>query len=112
MPSDLEAARSLAVRVDRPLGSYTADLAWDPDVLGSLDEVEALHENINVSIGPHALEEMLLATLEGYSVPKNKKTKFTEVFGLCLGTVRDEVSSKRGVGRHRSRYVYIERAPA
>lgn len=45
-------------------------------------------ERVHVSLDARALEDMLLAAAEGYRVSPGKGFKYTEVYGLCFGTVR------------------------
>lgn len=106
-PSDAIAAKELAQALGRRLGSFMDD----PLELGCLGEVIAYREEVVVYLSHRALEDMLLATLEGYQVPKTLKSRFTEVYGLCLGMVRDEKLSKKGGGKYRRRYIYAQQAP-
>ena len=68
------------------------------------------HEELIVHVSSRALEDMLLVSIEGYQVPKNRRVPFTEVYGLCLGMVRDQWVSRRGSGKYLLRHVYVERA--
>ncbi len=107
-PSEIVAIRQVAESVGRELGSFTKEM--EPFDVGCIDEVEALHEEIEVYLSPHALEDMLVASLEGYLVPKTRRLRFTEVYGLCLGTIRDQLMPHGRWGRHRIRHIYVQRA--
>lgn len=108
-PSDVVAAQKLAQSIGRSLGNFTADL--QSLELECLSEVIAAREEVVVYLSHRALEDMLLATLEGYHVPKTQKSRFTEVYGLCLGMVRDERLKRKGGGEYRRRHVYVQQAP-
>jgi hypothetical protein len=105
---EIHAARRLASMVGRGLGSFAKDLR--PSEWVWLADVEADHEELIVYISDRALEDMLLATVEGYKVPKTRKNPFTEVYGLCLGTVLDKRVDRKGRGKYVERHIYVERA--
>ena len=48
-------------------------------------------QRLHVRLEQRALEDMLLAAAEGYKVSPGKGFKYTEVFGLCFGSVRRKV---------------------
>jgi len=108
-PSDVLAAKELAQTIGRSLGDFTANL--QSLELESLSDVIAAREEMVVYLSHRALEDMLLATLEGYQVPKTAKSGFTEVYGLCLGMVRDEKLKRKGGGGYWRRHVYVQQAP-
>ena len=59
-------------------------------------------ESLQVCLEPRALEDMLLAAAEGYLVaPPGKGARYTEVFGLCFGSVR------RRAGRTVAKDVFV-----
>ena len=111
-PSELSTVNKLAASVGRSPGSFSKDLRSSEKSLeiGCLIDVEARREDLVVHIGERALHDMVLAAAEGYLVPKTKKTRFTEVYGLCLGTIRQQRVSRRGGGEYWVRHVYVERA--
>ena len=45
-------------------------------------------ERLHVHLEARALEDILLAAAEGYKVAPGRGYKYTEVFGLCFGSVR------------------------
>lgn len=51
-------------------------------------DVAAAREALHVRLEARALEDMLLATAEGYEVSPRRGMKYTEVFGLCFGSTR------------------------
>ena len=106
--SDVMAAIELGKTLGRQLGSFTADLS--PLDLGCLSDVKAAHEEVVVHLSHRALEDMLLSTLEGYQVPKTARSRFTEVYGVCLGMVRDEPVSRKGGGKYWRKHVYVHQA--
>jgi len=108
-PSDVLAAKELAQTIGRSLGDFTADL--QSLEFECLYDVIAAREEMVVYLSHRALEDMLLATLEGYQVPKTAKSGFTEVYGLCLGMVRDEKLRRKGGGEYWRRHVYVQQAP-
>lgn len=85
-------------------GVHQADLDYVLELMGavdlSLDDVErdqnafvqaavaAAREALHVRLEARALEDMLLAAAEGYEVSPRRGTKYTEVFGLCFGSIR------------------------
>jgi len=108
-PSDVMTAKELAQTLRRRLGVFTADLqSLD---LECLSDVIAAREEMVVYLSNRALEDMLFATLEGYQVPKTVKSRFAEVYGLCLGMVREEKLSRKGGGDYWRRHVYVQQAP-
>jgi hypothetical protein len=69
--------------------------------------VDESHEDITIRLDDRAVGDMLLLAMEAYSVPKGKGTRFTEVYGICLGSTRSEDDRRRGHGRHRSHYIHL-----
>lgn len=51
-------------------------------------------ERMHVRLEHRALEDILLAAAEGYRVPASKRLRFTEVFGLCFGSMRRDAVSR------------------
>jgi proteasome lid subunit RPN8/RPN11 len=88
---DLEYALELLTEVG--LTPWAVSREQSPDVVTAL----ATHrERLDVRLEARALEDMLLAVAEGYKVGPGKGIKYTEVFGLCFGSVR------RSTPRHES----------
>ena len=108
--SDISAAKKLSSQLDRDLGSFSKTL--DPAEKSEFAEVEADHEEIIVYMSERALEDILLASFECYHVPKTAKQAFTEVYGVCLGMVREEKVLIRGQGARFRRHVHVMRAAA
>jgi len=50
--------------------------------------VDASFEEMVVQLDPHAVQDLLLASLEAFAVPRGRH-RFTEAYGLCFGTVRE-----------------------
>lgn len=61
-------------------------VAEQSDVLGT--EIAASLDALSVRLESRALEDILLAAAESYRVSPRKSHKYTEVFGLCFGSVR------------------------
>ncbi len=74
-----------------------------------LSEVEELHEHLNVVVEERALEDMLLGALEAYSVPRGRGRPYTEVYGLCFGSVKTERRKTRGTGLVSEIHVLVRR---
>jgi len=106
---DLEFVEGLANEIGVDPGHFHNDVSVNE--AGWLAEVEKEHEEISVHIDKKALEDLLLATLETYLVPTARR-RFTEVYGICMGSVRYVPQSKRNQGEQMLRYVYIERLAA
>jgi hypothetical protein len=106
-PSDVRATLDLARVVGVLPGNATAGI--DRMNLGPVSEVLAAREEVIVHLGRRALEDMLLSTLEGYLVPRTRRTNFTEVYGLCLGMVRNVPIHRQGGGKHWVRHVQVDR---
>jgi hypothetical protein len=70
-------------------------------------DVDELHEDMTIRLEDRAVGDMLLLALEGYSVPKGRGTRFTEVYGICLGSTRSSEERQRGHGKHTSHYVHL-----
>lgn len=64
-------------------------------------ELAANRERLHVHLESRALEDMLLAVAEGYKVAPGQGFKYTEVFGLCFGSVR------RSTSRHESHELQV-----
>ncbi len=64
-------------------------------------ELAAHRERLHVHLEPRALEDVLLAVAEGYKVAPGKGFKYTEVYGLCFGSVR------RSTPRHESHELHV-----
>jgi hypothetical protein len=74
---------------------------------------ESLEEDLiftDVVLDPRALNDMLVATYEGYLAPRKKRRKGCEVYGLNMGMIRTtEVQAERkGITIHR--YVSVLRS--
>ena len=76
-----------AIRLLSLAGLSINDIAsrQSPDIKNDL---AAVRERLHVHLEPRALEDVLLAAAEGYKVSPGKGSRFTEVFGLCFGSVR------------------------
>ena len=73
-------------------GVALADLDRNVDE-GVPTAVDAHFELLEVSLDQRAVEDLLLAALEAYLVPKaGKGQKYTEIYGYCFGTRRDLLS--------------------
>lgn len=107
-PSDINAAEKLAINVGRELGSFAQGI--DPAEKDWVADVEGAHEELIVHVSDRALEDMLLAGIEGYQVPKNQSTPFAEVYGICLGMVRDQRVERKGKGKYLKRHIHVVRA--
>jgi hypothetical protein len=93
-----------------PYNEHKAMLAnYKREEFNWLPEVEALTETVEVIIDNEAIENLLISAFETYRVPHRGK-RFTEVFGLCLGTVGSHELFSRGVGKHTKWVVYIQKA--
>jgi hypothetical protein len=75
-----------------------------------ISEIELKYETLDVILDSHALEDMLLSVLETYKVPKGKGSQYTEVYGLCLGMVRQISTSIRGSREHQHQRIHVVRA--
>jgi hypothetical protein len=100
--SDLKIVQGLADWAGVPLGSYSKrldpeDVVWAADVLHK-------QQKVTVVVTPAALQELLFAVAEGYRVPKGNrprkrgrpKARYTEVYGLCLGTITKKTTARAG----------------
>jgi len=74
-----------------------------------LSEVEELHERVSVVVEGRALEDMLLGALEAYSVPRGRGRPYTEVYGLCFGSVKTERRRTRREGYVSEIHVLVRR---
>lgn len=52
-------------------------------------------QRLHVRLEQRALEDMLLAAAEGYKVPPGRGFRYTEVYGLCFGSVRRQVAQRQ-----------------
>lgn len=76
---------ALQLMRDADLALHEVIKEQHPDVNSG---VTAAREKVHVHLESRALEDMLLAAAEGYKVPAGKGSRYTEVFGLCFGSVR------------------------
>lgn len=98
----MELARWVGERVRRGAERREWPAEW-------FSEVEQRHERITAHVSPQALEDMLLGAYEAYWVPKGPGSRYTEVYGLCFGSVRTTRRRSRGLGRHSHVSVYVRR---
>jgi hypothetical protein len=80
--------------------------------LTEFDWHEDLEEDIvcvDVSLDARAVEDLLLAVIEGYLSPRNNQQKGYEVYGVCLGMWRERANRKRRQGLRVARHVHILR---
>lgn len=84
--ADLDMALSLMKQAGLSLHEIVAGQA---DVIATI--VESAVDQLHVSLEMRALEDVMLAAAEGYRVSPGKGFKYTEVFGLCFGSVRRQV---------------------
>jgi len=85
-PADLDMALSLMKQAGLSQHEIVGEQA---DVIATL--VESAVDRLHVNVEARALEDLLLAAAEGYKVSPGKGFKYTEVFGLCFGSVRRQV---------------------
>ena len=74
-----------------------------------LSEVEEYHEEVSVAVESTALQDMLLGALEAYSVPKGRGARYSEVVGMCFGSVKTQKRSVRGEGSLQVVHVLVRR---
>jgi len=74
-----------------------------------LSEVEGYHEQVAVIVENQALQDMMLGALEAYSVPKGRGSRYSEVYGVCFGSVKAEKRHARGVGSYQLLHVLVSR---
>lgn len=83
MPADLDHCLQLvdgvALSIHEVVGEQSPDIAI---------AVATVRERLRVRLESRALEDILLAAAEGYKVAPRQGYKYTEVFGLCFGSVR------------------------
>lgn len=82
-----ELAEMLGGRLGERAAQVAAWTAWAA-------RCEAARETVQVLLTRRAFEELLFSALETYLVPKGR-TRFTEVYGVCLGYTRT-VEGRRG----------------
>lgn len=97
-----ELARYLGERMARGVPLRDWPPAW-------VSEVEEYHEQIGVVVEELALHDMLFGALEAYTVPQGRGSRYTEVYGLCFGSVKRRERTRRGEGRRRFLAVSIRR---
>jgi hypothetical protein len=71
-------------------------------------EVEERRQDFSVWIMESALQDMLVAAIEAYWVPPGRK-RYSEVYGLCFGSIKKEETSKRGKGKFEEIQIELER---
>ncbi|MFC1806060.1 hypothetical protein ACFL09_03675 [Planctomycetota bacterium] len=100
----------LAGWLGEPLAPGSRERRWPG---AWLSEVEARREDVTVVVSREAIEDMLLAGLEAYLVPGGRGSPYTEVYGVCFGSVKDGPPTRvRGKGQRRSVHVHVRRAVA
>lgn len=82
-PSDVDYVLALLKQTGVSLHDVVSEQS---DVLGA--EIAASLDALSVRLESRALEDILLAAAESYRVAPRKAHKYTEVFGLCFGSVR------------------------
>ncbi|MFP4055968.1 MAG: hypothetical protein ACLF0G_03775 [Candidatus Brocadiia bacterium] len=105
-PSEWAYLAELAAYLGEPLERGRPLRAWPAAWLG---EVEEYHQEVEVLVDDPALQDMLIGALEAYSVPKGPGSRYTEVYGVCFGSVRTEEERGRGWGRHQLVRVVVAR---
>jgi len=102
----------------RYIHALAQDLGRDLDLLIPFIQYEFFHWHdvleqdlvtLEVILDPRALDDLLVCALEGYLSPKLNRRKGYEVYGLCLGMVRDEYTRARRNGIAITRYVSVMR---
>lgn len=74
------------------------------------DRLERDIISFEISIEPRALENMVIAAVEGYLSPPVGHKKPCEIYGLSLGMCSDRDVSQRHTGVSKIRYIHIMRA--
>lgn len=96
-----------------------AEVAWDlPAQAGTIDYErlvwhDALEESlvaVEVVLDSRALEQMLVSCLEGYLSPRLPRRKGYEVYGLCLGMVRQTPPRRTRTQPRITRYLSVLQA--
>ena len=74
-------------------------------------EVEAYHERVSVVVSDQALEDMLLGAWEAYfvPVPDKPRSRRSEVYGVCFGSIKEERHEHKGEGRQRYLSIHVRR---
>lgn len=80
-------------------------------VIGQLEpdwvfDVDERHEEIVIWLDDRAIEDIVLVALEAYTVPR-KGLKFTETYGICLGTVKSTEQIRQPAGKFTLRHIDI-----
>jgi len=86
LPSDLDLALLLMKQAGLSLHDVVAQQA---DHIATI--VESAVDDLHVNVEARAFEDLLLAAVEGYKVAPGKGYKYTEVFGICFGSVRRKI---------------------
>jgi hypothetical protein len=105
-PSEWRYVVGLADRLGEKLARGVHLREWPP---AWVSEVEQYHEEIEVFVEDLALHDMLFGALEAYTVPKGRGSRYTEVYGLCFGSVKRRERAERGEGTRRFLAVSIRR---
>jgi hypothetical protein len=80
---------ALAAEAGVELGTHSRELQEADPLPGFAANAHRIHERVRVIIQQEAAETMLLCAVETYWVkPKGKKKHYTELFGLCIGHVK------------------------
>jgi len=98
----LELASYLDEKVRRGVRLREWPAAW-------LSEAEEGHQEAVVLVEDQALQDMVLGALEAYSVPKGRGSRYSEVYGVCFGSVKTEQWETRGYGRQWLEHVLVRR---
>jgi hypothetical protein len=98
---DFLMVKMLADSLGRQPGTFLDEVS--PAETSWMAEVEREHVHVEVNLERQALEDMMLSALEAYRVPRRRKHTFTEIYGICLGTVREIKRGWKGRGDY---YVY------
>ena len=90
--STLDFVVALVKRAGLTLAQVVEDQSETVDAV-----VTSSTERVHVHLESRALEDILLAAAEAYRVSPGKGYKYTEIFGLCFGSVRRRVHPKAQV---------------
>lgn len=105
-PSEWQYLRELARWVGEKIRRGVALRSWPA---AWLSEVEEFHETMEVVVEDRAVRDMLLGALEAYTVPRGPGSRYSEVYGVCFGSVKRRERTVRGEGRQDFLDVTVQR---
>jgi hypothetical protein len=105
---DYQMVKALADSLGRQPGTFLDEVS--PAETSWMARVEREHVHVEVNLEPQALEDMMLSAIEAYRVPRGRKYPFTEIYGICLGTVREIRGGRKGRGTYSEYRVNVVRA--